>query len=1095
MRHLIIITLLSIFTFSASAQENNPLINSGELIDNAIKFHDQGKYKESIELYKKIPRGDTNYYRAIYEMAYSQMLDSQFVAAKKSCETGLAVPNERWPDYFTLYGNLIDDMGDSERALRIYDSAIKLYPAYAELYLNKGTTLIKLNQYAKAEEVFKQSILINPYLASSHYKLGVCAMQQGRVMQAFLSHINYLLIQPSGRYQANCITSLSTISKAGDDIKELVQKRTEDSGDNFPTIEKIVLSKIALDKQYKPLLKLDDAISRQIQVFFEKVEYDEKDPDFWMQYYVPLFKKIFDEKKFEQFINRLFANVKIDIIQDYIKKNKKELEDIVNETTEYYNQVRATGEINYAIRKDMNVVYHYENGKLFGKGSTKDNGEKLVGNWEFYYSSGNLRSKGNYNENGDRNGPWQYYHFNGKLKGKQIYKDSKLEGEKTFYSDNGTLSSFATFKNGDEDGESKSYYLIGLTRTIVNYKQGKLNGERKAFFSNGSLQTIENYKEDSLNGPFKTYYKSGPLESQGTYKSGQLDGSYKAFFTNGKLSMEGTYSDGKLKDSWKQYHENGKLKLQEIFAEGIAEGEYSEYYDNGQLFYTCNYKNGKVSGDVEYLDKDGKKFFTYTFENDITKTARYFDKAGKEIGVSERKSKKLNLTSYFSDGFKRSQAVYNDKAEIVGTETYFYRSGKPSSETNYADGQMEGPGFSYHPNGNKQVSTFYVDGEKHGYEKYWYSHGQLQDEGWYQDGMMQGTWLSYDELGNRSYVSEYLNNDLNGYKEEYLPNGKKNNETLYNMGWIEEFIQFDTTGKEINRSSIKNGNGKFKVVFFNGRIFGEGNYVDGELDGSYKFYFFDGKMNTQQFYKRGELDSTYRNYYYGGQLATEGQYKWGEKDGTWKVYFTSGKLNYTEHYINGEITGKKIYYFENGKTDTEIEMEKGGRNGWTKKYDEDGSLQYQLRFKEEIPVAYTYLDKSGKLLPEISIPGGTGVIKTFFTHGSPSSEFSYANGKLHGTNFAYHSNGKLRFQGTEDYGLSEGTYTYNYANGQLQHQYSFLHDNLHGFYKEFNEKGIVIEEGYYYNGLPHDTIKTYDDAGKLKETKYYYYGKLLDVKK
>jgi uncharacterized protein len=80
----------------------------------------------------------------------------------------------------------------------------------------------------------------------------------------------------------------------------------------------------------------------------------------------------------------------------------------------------------------MNALYHHEDGRLFGKGSAKDNGETLFGGWEFYYSAGNLRSKGNYNDKGERNGPWQYYHFNGLLKGKQTYKDSKLEGEEIF---------------------------------------------------------------------------------------------------------------------------------------------------------------------------------------------------------------------------------------------------------------------------------------------------------------------------------------------------------------------------------------------------------------------------------------------------------------------------------------------------------------------------------------------------------------------------------------------------------------------------------------------------------------------------------------
>lgn len=1095
MRFSVLAMIVFLLCNRLQAQENNPLINSGELIEKAIALHDKEKYQEAIEIYKTIPRGDTNYARVLYEMAYSQMQDSQFVAARQTCEKGLAFPNERWADFYTLYGNITDDLGDSQKALAIYDTAIRLYPAYSDLYLNKATTYIKLEKYAEAENILKQCLMINPYQASAHYKIGACALAQGRPVQAALSFINYLLLAPSGRYYSNCITSLSLISKAGEDLKDLISKRTEDLGDNFATIERIILSKMALDKQYKPLLKVDDVITRQIQVIFEKLQYDENDQDFWMQYYVPLFFRIFDDKKFEPFANRLFSNLKIESIQDYMKKNKKELDEVVNMVVEYCNQIRFTRELKYSVRISMDARYHYDNGRLFGKGATMNNGEKLTGPWEFYFSPGNIRSKGNYDENGERTGPWQYYFFNGQLKGKQNYKAGKLDGEEIYYHETGALSTVANYKNGDEDGTSKSYYLIGIPRVVTNYKSSKQNGERLVYFSNGTLQAIENYKDDSLHGPFKTYYKTGPLESEGTYDNGKLNGTYRSYYENGKVSLEGPYVNGEPHGNWKQFHENGKLKFTKNFVNGLAEGDYVEYHDNGQVFYKCVFKKGKITGDVEYSDDDGKKYFVYSLDNDIAKTAVYYDKTGKEVGRSERKSKRLDLTTYYPDGYKRSQAVYNDKGEINGEETFYFRSGKISTHSTYEDGKQTGESLSYYQNGKLHHSVSYEDGEKHGYEKYFFIHGQVEDEGWYQEGVMQGIWLSHNELGDLVHRSEYLNGDLNGYKEEFYPNGKKANETRYKLGWIEEFIQFDTTGKEISRSIIKNGNGKFKVVFENGKTYGEGAYVDGELNGSYRFYFFDGKVNTQQYYKRGDLDSTFRNYYYGGQLATEGQYKYGQKDGIWKVYFSTGKLNYVEKYENGEQTGKKIYYFENGKTDTEIEFENGIRNGWTKKYDMDGSLVYQIRYKDDLPVSYSYLDKTGKLVPEIAIPGGSGPVKAYFQNGKLSAEFTYADGKLNGSNTLYHSNGKLRMQGTEDYGLSEGNYKYYHPNGQLQNDYVFLHDNLHGFYKEYNDKGVLTEQGYYYNGEPHDIMKIYEDSGKLKETRFYYYGKLLDVKK
>lgn len=1095
MIRLIFICLAFLAAFYSSAQENNPLINSGKLIDEAIERHDKGNYKEAINLYRKISRGDTNYYRALYELAYSQSLDSQYNEAIRSCEAGLAEENDQWPQFFTLYGNLTDDMGNTERALRIYDSAIALYPAYTDLYLNKGTSLLKLKKYAEAESVFKQCLLINPYQASSHYQLGLCVMQEGKIIQSFMCFINYLLVQPAGRYKGSCINLMSSICKSKDDVLEIIKNRTGDQDESFATIEKIVLSKIALDQQYKPIPKLDDVISRQIQVMFEKLEYDENNTDFWMQYYVPLFKNIFNDKKFEPFINRIFADVNVDIIQDYIKKNKKELDAVVNYTADYYNQLRATRELNYMVRKGMDPVYQYDNNKLYGKGHIKSDGETLTGAWEFYYSAGNLRSKGAYTEKGEKEGDWQYFHFNGKLRGRQTFKDGRQEGKEIFYFDNGIVSSEAEFTNGEENGLSKSFFRIGVPRIIAHVSHGKLEGERQAFFSSGTLQTVERYTGDSLDGAFITYYNTGVIESQGTYANGKLDGNYKSFHENGKLSQEGTYGSGKPQGVWKEYHQNGKLKSLQTLVDGLTEGEYTEYYDNGQLYYKANYKKGKAFGNIDYFDDDGKRYSTFTFDNDLLKMAKYFDKSGKEISSSERKSKTFNLTRYSPDGFKHSDAIYNDKGDLNGLQVYYYKSGKKSNESNYKDGQREGLTIDYFPGGNKQAEVTYSSGDKHGYQKSWFIYGQLQEEGWYQEGSLQGTWLTYDEQGNLSIRSEYLNNNLEGYKEEFFPNGKKDNEARYKLGWMEQFVQYDTMGKEINRCDLRNGNGKFRALLVNGKLYAEGNYVDGDFDGSYKFYYFDGSLSTQQFYKKGLLDSFYRNYYYGGTLSAEGQYKSGKKTGTWKNYFPDGHLNYVTNYVDGQEEGKKTYYFENGKPDTEIEMEKGNRQGWTKVYDPDGSLVYQLRYDDDEPVAYTYEDKSGKLVPEISIPGGNGKVKSYFANGNPSASFEFADGKTNGPNILYYSNGRIRKQSTDSYNLFEGSYKYYYPNGQVQKEYTFLHDNLDGSYKEYNEKGIVTEEGNYFNGSAHRLVKIYDDNGKLKQTRNYYFGKLLDVKK
>ena len=45
---------------TASAQSQPELLNSGDLIEQGVKFNDDGKYKEAIEVYSKVSRSDTN---------------------------------------------------------------------------------------------------------------------------------------------------------------------------------------------------------------------------------------------------------------------------------------------------------------------------------------------------------------------------------------------------------------------------------------------------------------------------------------------------------------------------------------------------------------------------------------------------------------------------------------------------------------------------------------------------------------------------------------------------------------------------------------------------------------------------------------------------------------------------------------------------------------------------------------------------------------------------------------------------------------------------------------------------------------------------
>ena len=118
------------------------------------------------------------------------------------------------------------------------------------------------------------------------------------------------------------VNLLSAISNAKDEILDYKNHRTDPISPEYEEIEEILLSKIALDKSYKPIISLDDPISRQIQAVFEKMEYQQKSKDFWVQYYLPYYKQLYKDGDFELFINFIFSKATVSGIQEFNRKHK-----------------------------------------------------------------------------------------------------------------------------------------------------------------------------------------------------------------------------------------------------------------------------------------------------------------------------------------------------------------------------------------------------------------------------------------------------------------------------------------------------------------------------------------------------------------------------------------------------------------------------------------------------------------------------------------------------------------------------------------------------------------------------------------------------
>jgi antitoxin component YwqK of YwqJK toxin-antitoxin module/tetratricopeptide (TPR) repeat protein len=1088
---------LASIALTTSAQENNPLIVSGQLLEKAGNLYDSGQFKKAMALYEQIDRNDTNYLSALYGISACYHGDTDYNASIAYARKALSLDSnyDQEPNLYNQIGNDLSAQDASEEAIRVYDSAIRKYPYKSLLYLNKGSALIKLGRWADAELVFKQALLLDPYSYSSHFKLGFCALNQGKIVPAMLCFIGYLVLSPEGSFRVNCINWLTRIAHNTDTIQTFLSRRKEDPDENYQLLEQILQSKIALDKNYKPLLQLDDPISRQIQVLLEKIKYQPADSDYYMQYYVPWFKAAFTNNQLEPFINRIFYSVNLPVIQEYIKQHKKEVEQISSQASDYLDILRGTGELNYSKRNPDTLRWTFSNFGVSGHGIYDKKGDKFLGPRTMLYGPGNIKGKGLYNANGEKDGDFTWYFFDGKVNGKEFYRNGKQEGEESYYFSSGLPSSHSWYKDGDLEGESIAYYWIGIPNTITHYHAGKEDGIKITFYANGDTNVVQHYIAGVLNGESRWWFKTKTLEAAVNYINGDIDGEYRKYYPNGQLSDSGAYKASKHEGEWKSWYANGQLKHVSHYLHDVEDGLRIEYNENGTLLQTYTVKAGKLNGEIKQYDEDAKLYSILTYSNGTLLKAQYFDKTGKQVGESLDDHKAITLVRYLPDGSKQSSTPYDAKEGISGTQTFYYENGSVEETDVYENNTEQGPSTAWFLNGKKRSETPYADGEMDGYHRTWYSNGQIHEEGWYRQGKAQGYWLYHDEMGTLTDSIYYMNDMLHGYKSSFYPNGKRSFEIKYHAGWIEEWIDYDSAGKELSHSHFNAGTGLLRLTYPNGQVESEGTYIGSERSGTHREWFFDGKRLSITHYTRGMQDSVYTSWYHNGSESSRGTYSFGDKTGLWKYYYTTGELSETEEYVRGALDGSQTYYDKNGKIKVVTQYRDGKKEGTSKEYAPDGTLTYQINYLHDEPVSYTYLDAHDSLVPAIPLPLHSGKVKTFYPNGKVSATFEFAEGYTHGDFRFYYPSGQLRVSNHQEYGNLEGPYLIYFPNGQLNESRIYQHDNLHGPYRVYNDKGVLLLEETYYNGSPEGLVRSFDDAGNPKETDCYFYGTLLSIKK
>ncbi|MFY8089721.1 MAG: tetratricopeptide repeat protein [Chitinophagaceae bacterium] len=1078
---------------SINAQQKTKPIASGVLLENGVKLHDEKKYKDAIEEFKKINRNDTNYSTALHELSLSYYSDSNFAESKKAAETGLKFFPEDKNKWYNLIANAEDELGNFDAAVANYDKIIANDENNYLAYFNKGIVYYRKEKYNEASKFLKQCLIISPFYTSAHYFLGRISIEQGKPVQALFAFCTNLLLNPDNKYAGSAVTNLLAIANTSDEVSKKINNNFGDE-DNFAEQQEILLSKIALDKKYKPKSSLDDNVVKQIQVVMEKTSFVETDKGFYNQFYVPIFEQIF-KQDFEKFTYFMFSGLNSKSIADYVKRNKKDLIKFSDDNIyTYFNEIRETRTLEFNKRASVTKRYYNNESGIAIIGTKKQVGKEInfVGNTQFFYNNGQLKSEGSFNEDGKRIGTWKFYHENGVLNETNNYDNGKVEGEIKTYFDNGVQSSVQFYKNDKAEGKFTNWFYNGSLRKQGFYENDKINGQLKTYSIRGLQEFEGGVKNDEYDGDFKTYHPNGVPKIISTYNAGKQNGLYKEYFYNGNIYFTGNLENGEKQGVWKEYYFSGKQKAILNYLKGEMEGEQIYYHENGKIEKKITYLKNKAEGKCEEFYEDGKIFCETIFEKGRLREITFYNAKGEAYSNTTSKRGDANLIFYNYNGNKTSEGFFTKEGFRNGKTTFYYNNGKIKSEEEYKNGELQGLKTTYFKNGSKQSEVNFEQGYEDGHYVVYNRNNTIKEEGFFENGEKQGEFRYYDDLGKLEKIVFYLNDDDEGFVEYYHPNGKIDYEEQTLNGWFTRIIQYDTLGKIIEEQFFPKGEGSFTLKNYNGNPKIKTNVKNNFINGSYKYFYSNNQIQIERFYKNGFADSIFKSYHLNGKLNLIGSYVTGEKHGIWKTYYPDGKLSHEETYELGDLNGvSKVYHEFDGSIQKEIQYKNGNVHGTFKQYGEAGNLAYVLNFEDGYLTSYSYEGKDGKLIPAIELKSATGKIISYYKNGTKSAEIDYDDNIIHGNRNIYFSNGKPFIISERAYGEETKTKKVFYPNGNLESEENHFQDAFHGSCKYYYANGKIKAEENYYLGNLHGICKYYDETNGKETIRTYFYGELI----
>ncbi|MDY0103357.1 MAG: hypothetical protein RBS07_10485 [Lentimicrobium sp.] len=230
------------------------------------------------------------------------------------------------------------------------------------------------------------------------------------------------------------------------------------------------------------------------------------------------------------------------------------------------------------------------------------------------------------------------------------------------------------------------------------------------------------------------------------------------------------------------------------------------------------------------------------------------------------------------------------------------------------------------------------------------------------------------------------------------------------------------------------------------------------------------------------VDPNGKNIFYheNGKISSEGLMRNGKPDGYWKTFWENGELKSEGNRKNYELDSLWNFYDETGKVTLQINYLKGKKEGIRRTIRENETVEEN--FSNDVKQGLTiYYYPGGEVMRTIPFENGleNGFAREFSPDGTVITMIEYRRGFVID---------RENINRTDRNGLKQGKWKFFYVNGKVKIEGVYRDDKRNGYFKEYDEKGMLTEVSKYVNDVKQEAAP---ELVKLDiRTDYYPDGKV-----